>query len=90
MELFGAPGKLSLTGGTMTGPLALSGTPATALQAAPKGYLDGGFVAVLVYNGTSYPTRPSSAAVVLWIGLVAPSTGAGGAVAGDVWLQRLS
>lgn len=32
--------KLSLSGGTMTGPLILSGSPTVALSAATKGYVD--------------------------------------------------
>jgi collagen triple helix repeat protein len=35
------PTKLSLTGGTMTGPLQLNGSPSVALGAATKGYVDG-------------------------------------------------
>jgi hypothetical protein len=49
-------GKLSLTGGTLTGPLTLSGAPVGDLQAATKAYVDSAISAGLssVTPGSSY------------------------------------
>jgi hypothetical protein len=53
------PTKLSLTGGTMTGPLQLNGAPSVALGAATKGYVDG----VVPGPSTVVPLMAGTAAV---------------------------
>lgn len=89
-KALGAPDKLNLSGGTMTGPLTLSGNPTAALGAAPKRYADNGFAAIVIYSG-SWPARPSGPAVVIWRGPSAPPIGGGtGAQASDIWIQTLS
>lgn len=53
------PTRLQLAGGTMTGPLQLSGAPSTAMGAANKGYVDAAVplasTANPVMNGTAAP-----------------------------------
>ena len=46
-----AAGTLPLTGGVLTGPLALSGDPASPLQAASKSYVDNQLGGALTKNG---------------------------------------
>lgn len=76
--------KVNKAGDTMTGLLALSGNPASALHAAPKQYVDTkiGNVAVKVYSNTSGTWTPTSASCLgIMVEIVGAGGGGGGAVA---------
>lgn len=78
---YGAIDKVSKTGDTMTGDLDLPGTPAGPLGAVPRQFVENGYVAVVEYTNGSWPERPVTAGIVLWIGPVKPP----GAIDGDIW-----
>lgn len=71
----------------MTGDLILPGNPAEELGAVPAQYVDLGFAGVLVYSGGVWPQRSTSALLTIWVGTVAPPSGAGGFVSGDIWIN---
>jgi hypothetical protein len=52
----GAGSFLSTAGGTVTGPITLPGNPAAPLQAAPKQYVDSGFLGKADLIGGTVPT----------------------------------
>jgi hypothetical protein len=91
-EGFGALDRVAINGSTpMTGNLTLSGNPTANLHAVPQQWVNAGFAGVVIWNGTSWPSRPSGPGVVLWIGATTtqpPVGGAGGAQTNDVWLQN--
>lgn len=84
---YGALDKLSLLGGVMTGDIVLPGNPAEELGAVPQQYVDSGFAAVLVYTAGAWPARSTSVTLAIWVGTVAPPSGVGGFVDGDIWIN---
>lgn len=70
------PENVLKAGDTMTGPLVLSGNPTTALQAAPKQYVDSAVA-------TGDATRVAKAGDTMTGGLITPNLTASGAVRAD-------
>lgn len=61
--------RLQLSGGTMTGPITLSGDPGQALHAAPKQYVDTGVATATAAAAAAQATANSKASLGLAIAL---------------------